>query len=168
MREAIARVAQRCSGIQVLFLALGEDAPSEHLGKARVQFAPYERDPAVVAKFYQAADVYIHASRADTFPNTILEPLACGTPVLPTAVGGIPEQVYNCRTGFLTQPGNAEEMAARIVELLQDDDLRHVSSCQAVETARSRFDLNRQVEDYLAWYREILEARNSRSGRGVA
>jgi glycosyltransferase involved in cell wall biosynthesis len=46
-----------------------------------------------VARYYQAADLYVHAAPADTFPNTVLEALACGTPVVATAIAGIPEQV---------------------------------------------------------------------------
>lgn len=157
MRTALAQVAERWNGEEIVFLALGEDAPPEYLGKAKVQFVPYQKDAAVVAKFYQAADVYIHAARADTFPNTVLEAVACGTPVVATAVGGIPEQVDDEQTGFLTPPGNAEAMATRIVKLLEDDNLRCLFSCRAAETARYRFDVNRQVKDYLTWYREILK-----------
>ena len=161
MRTAIAQVAEQWNGEEILFLALGEDAPPEYIGKAKVQFVPYQKDPATVAKFYQAADVYIHAARADTFPNTILEALACGTPVVATAVGGIPEQVEDGQTGFLTPPGNAEAMATRILQLLEDDNLRYAFSCQAADTARRRFNLNRQVEDYLTWYGEILKTWNT-------
>ena len=160
MRAAIAQVAERWNGEEIMFLALGEDAPPEYLGKARVQFVPYQKDPATVAKFYQAADVYIHAARADTFPNTVLEALACSTPVVATAVGGIPEQVENGQTGFLTPPGNAEAMATRIAQLLEYDNLRYAFSCRAAETARYRFNLNRQAENYLNWYREILKFWN--------
>src|SRR5207302_2872341 len=42
---------------------------------------------------HDALPIYLHAARADTFPNTVLEALACATPVVATAVGGIPEQV---------------------------------------------------------------------------
>lgn len=160
MRTAIAKIAERWNGEEILFLALGEDAPPEQIGKAKVQFVPYQKAPAVVAKFYQAADVYIHAARADTFPNTVLEALACGTPVVATAVGGIPEQVDDGQTGFLIPPGNAEAMATRITQLLEDDNLRYAFSCQAADTARRRFNLNRQVEDYLNWYSEILKVWN--------
>ena len=126
-------------------------------GGARIQFVPYQKDPAVVARFYRSADIYIHAARTDTFPNTILESLACGTPVVATAVGGVPEQVDEGQTGFLTPPGDSEAMAARISQLLENDNLRHTFGCRAADTARRRFDLVRQVEDYLNWYYEILE-----------
>lgn len=162
MRAAVALVAERLQEQEVLFIALGEDAPSERIGQAEVCFIPYQKDPEAVARYYQAADVYVHAARADTFPNTILEALACGTPVVATAVGGIPEQIEDGVTGFLTPMGNSEMMADRIVRLLTDHDLRRRMGAQAAEIAQRQFDLNRQADEYLAWYQEIL-TRNPQS-----
>lgn len=156
LREALARVTEMQQEKQILFLALGEDAPSERIGRAEMRFIPYQNDPKVVAAYYQAADVYVHAAKADTFPNTVLEALACGTPVVATAVGGIPEQIEDGVTGFLTPKGNSEMMADRIVRLLTDGDLRRRVGAQAAEMAQRQFDLNRQVEEYLAWYQDIL------------
>ncbi len=61
-------------------------------------------------------------ARAETFPNTVLEALACGTSVVATAVGGIPEQIKNGVNGFLVAASDSEEMAARIEQLLSDND----------------------------------------------
>jgi glycosyltransferase involved in cell wall biosynthesis len=165
MRAAMARVAERMDGQSVLFLALGDDAPPEHIGRATVQFVPYQTDPKVVARYYQAADVYVHAARADTFPNTVLEALACGTPVVATAVGGIPEQVWEGKTGFLVPPGDAEGMATRITAILEDGGLRRRLSEEAARRARKEFALERQVDDYLSWYYKILDAWHRTSGR---
>jgi glycosyltransferase involved in cell wall biosynthesis len=50
---------------------------------------------------YRAADLYVHPARMENAPCTIQESLACGTPVLAFAVGGIPEMVTSGKTGFL-------------------------------------------------------------------
>jgi glycosyltransferase involved in cell wall biosynthesis len=160
MRAAVARVAWRMDGQSVLFLALGDDAPPKHIGRATVQFVPYQKDPKVVARYYQAADVYVHAARADTFPNVVLEALACGTPVVATAVGGIPEQVEDGVTGFLVGPGDAEAMAAAVVALLAYEALRKRFGENAAQEARKRFNLDRQVNEYIEWYQGIIERRN--------
>jgi glycosyltransferase involved in cell wall biosynthesis len=122
-----------------------------------VRFVEYQTDPRAVARYYQAADVYVHAARADTFPNTILEAQACGTPVVATAVGGIPEQIDDGRTGLLVPPGDAAALAERIARLLGDNDLRARLGEQAAADARDRFDLNRQADTYLDWYRDLVE-----------
>jgi len=162
MRSAVAQVAERLQEEKVLFLALGENAAPECIGRATVQFIPYQNDPAVVARYYQSADVYVHAARAEAWGLVMTEALACGTPVVATAVGGIPEQVEDGITGFLVPPGDAKGMAEAIIMLLTDDALRMRFERNAVKDAQRRFDLNRQVDDYLGWYREILETLQGR------
>lgn len=179
MRAAVALVAGRLPGQGVLFIALGEDAPAEQIGQAKVRFVPYQKDLEAVARYYQAADVYVHAARADTFPNTVLEALACGTPVVATAVGGIPEQVKGLRisdfgfrnadlngytrdeaTGLLVPPGDAETMAKAIMQLLSDEVLRCHLGENAAQDACRRFDPKQQIHAYLQWYRAIMEGHN--------
>lgn len=157
MRDAVARVAESLCGEEVLFIALGEDGEADRIGQAEVRFVPYQRDPATVARYYQAADVYVHAARVETFPNTILEALACGTPVVATAVGGIPEQIEEGVTGFLVPAGDGEAMSERIVRLLLHEQLRRHMSTQAAESACRDFGLDLQANRYLAWYKEILK-----------
>jgi glycosyltransferase involved in cell wall biosynthesis len=156
IREAVARASARLTGESVLLLAIGEAeaARDEHVGSVQLRFLP-QLDSESVARCYQAADVYAHAARADTFPNTVLEALACGTPVVATAVGGIPEQIEDGRTGFLVPAGDPEALAERLTQLLSDHDLRQRVGTCSVEAARRRFDLRRQVDDYLDWYSEM-------------
>lgn len=156
MRDAISRVGDLLHGKRIKFIALGEDAPPERIGDVEVGFVPYQKESEAVACYYQAADVYVHAARADTFPNTVLEALACGTPIVATAVGGIPEQIEDGVTGFLVPPGNADAMALRIVQLFERVDVRQKMGVQAAISARTSFDVDRQVEDYLEWYKKIL------------
>jgi glycosyltransferase involved in cell wall biosynthesis len=171
IRGAVARVAAGLRARPVLFLALGDEAPTERLGNAEVRFVPFQADPAAVAAYYHAADVYLHAANADTFPLSVLEALACSTPVVATAVGGIPEQVKSLNlhgeiragtaygrdeaTGILVPPKDADAMAAAMVRLVNDDDLRTQLGHNAVRDARERFDLQRQVSANLAWYAEL-------------
>jgi glycosyltransferase involved in cell wall biosynthesis len=156
LRMAVDRVVEHLHGYKVLFIALGEDAPAEHVGQAEVRFVPFQKDPEAVAQYFQAADVYAHAARADTFPNTVLEALACGAPVVATAVGGIPEQIDDGRTGFLVPAGDVEALASRLVQVLSDDALRQRMGIQAAKVARRRFDLRRQVDAYLEWYAKLV------------
>jgi glycosyltransferase involved in cell wall biosynthesis len=181
MRSAVEILGKKLHGQNVLFVAVGESAPPERIGAAEIRFVPFQSDPQAVARYYQAADFYVHAARADTFPNTVLEALACGAPVVATAVGGIPEQVralnvggagagsladdaFPCgngsaenATGLLTPPGDPQALAAGIEHLLADENLRRRLGENAAADARQRFDLNRQVDDYLNWYRKLLK-----------
>lgn len=124
MQTAISTVAEQFPGQNILLFAVGDSAPPERIGKVEVSFIPFLEDRKMIARFYQAADVYIHTARVETFGNTVMEALACGTPVVATGVGGIPEQVEDNVSGFLVPPAHPEMMAARIQQLLSDDELR--------------------------------------------
>jgi glycosyltransferase involved in cell wall biosynthesis len=162
---ATARDRQR----PVCLVALGcAEAGTETAGRVKVMYEPFRADPKLVARYYQAADVLAHAAHSDTFPITVLESLACGTPVVATGVGGIPEQVKDDVTGFLVPPGDHEAMAGRIDKLLGSDELLAEVGANASRDARARFDLARQVDDYIAWYEEVSEDWRQRSVGGLA
>jgi glycosyltransferase involved in cell wall biosynthesis len=179
MRLAVAQVAARSERHNPLFVAVGDNSPAERIGQAEVLFVPYQKDPEIIANYYQAADLYLHAAKADTFPNTVLEALACGTPVVATAVGGVPEQVKSLEfmdcgsnaahvgtyrldqaTGILTTAGDAEKMAMGIERLLDDQLLRERLGDNAAQDARKRFGLQREADGYLEWYEELFMLRN--------
>ena len=169
---AAERVAATVKGRPVLCIALGDDGPARPIDNGELRFEPYRSDVADVVAFYQAADLYLHAAKADTFPTTILEALATGLPVVATAVGGIPEQVrslhgapgawdgaatgHEAATGVLVEPGDAGGMAAAAAALLEDDELRARLGANAVADAGARFDLERQLDETIAWYREVI------------
>jgi glycosyltransferase involved in cell wall biosynthesis len=123
----------------VLCIALGEAAPPERIGNIEIRFIPYQKDQEQVAQYYQAADLYLQPSRVDTFPTTVLEALASGIPVVATAVGGIPEQIVEGKTGFLVPPGDAGAMAGWVLNLLGNEGFRLQMGREAAEDAARRF-----------------------------
>jgi glycosyltransferase involved in cell wall biosynthesis len=164
LRGAIAQLAERRPARPLIFLSVGETAPTEQIGNAEVRFVPFLEENRRVTEFYQAADLYIHASRADTFPTSILEALACETPVVATAVGGIPEQIIEGETGMLTREGDAGAMADAIASLLDDVARRGAMGAKAGEEARRNFGRDRMIEGYLSWFDEILCRQPSHVG----
>ena len=170
--EAAIRAASMATSRPVLCIALGDDGPTTQFENGELRFAPYRTDLTDVAAFYQAADVYLHAAKAENLPTTILEALACGLPIIATAVGGIPEEVRSLAgspgawmgaaygrdqaTGVLVAAGDARGMAAAAAALLLDDDTRAALSANAVRDAAQRFDLDLQLDTTIAWYRDIL------------
>lgn len=84
----------------------------------RVRFAgrqPHEQ----LAQYYNAADALVLATAREGMPNVVLESLACGTPVVATRTGGIPEIVDAPESGCLLEQRTPDEIAARVRELLQ-------------------------------------------------
>jgi glycosyltransferase involved in cell wall biosynthesis len=164
-------------GTDITLLVLGGTGETQRMGQVTIRFAGYEMDEARVAPFYQAADIYVHAAYVGSENGgslAVLEALACGAPVVATDVGGIPEQVKSLRsassggahrsdadgaTGILTAPGDAKALADAVTILIEDSALLRTMSSNAVKDARRRFDLQTQVDAYLDWYGEIIDAR---------
>jgi glycosyltransferase involved in cell wall biosynthesis len=181
VRDAAERIAARDGEQQHVLLVLGETSPAERVGSLRIHFVPFQNHTAITARYYQAADIYLHAAHADTFPNTVLEALACGTPVVATAVGGIPEQIKGLKgsdseqsefgryeaaeaTGVLVPMRDAEAMACWSERLLSDTRLYRSLATNAVRDVRQRFDLQRQIDEYLGWYETIVAGEHRSQG----
>ena len=183
LKRAVDLVADAIPERQVVLVALGDESPTEHVGRATIRFVPHTLDATVVATYYHAADVYVHAAKVDTFPNTVLEALACGVPVVATSVGGIPEQVKSLRdpaladtgdrdqaygpdeaTGFLVTAGDARAFANAVSVLLDNQELRARLGENGVRDACGRFDLENQVTAYLSWYQQIIEDQQAKEG----
>jgi glycosyltransferase involved in cell wall biosynthesis len=170
IERAAALAAERIDR-DVTVIILGDTGPDVKCGAATIRFIPFQDATARVARYYQAADLLVHAAHADTFPTTVIEAMACGTPVVATAVGGIPEQVRSLTasadgswpaqgadraTGVLVGRGDAGGMGAAIAALLQDDPLRLQLGRNAARAAATEYDIKRQCDTYIDWYRSIL------------
>jgi glycosyltransferase involved in cell wall biosynthesis len=150
-------------------VVLGDTGDDEVFGNLRIRFLPFRDDIDHMRQWYQAADAYVHPAKADTFPTVILEAMACGTPVVASAIDGICEQVRSFRhgsgsdagheaesaTGFLVPPGDPSAIASAICKILNDEPLRRQLGTNGVADVRSRFALSRQVDEYLSWYEEV-------------
>jgi glycosyltransferase involved in cell wall biosynthesis len=90
--------------------------------ESRVQFVG-RRDRHELKDYYQAADVFVTTPWYEPFGITPLESMACGTPVIGSAVGGIQHTVVDGLTGFLVAPHDPEALAQRLEDLRCIPDL---------------------------------------------
>jgi len=103
--------------------------------------------PERLAALYRSADLYVHAAHNESFSLTCAEALACGTPVVAAAAGGIAEVVEQGRTGVLVPPGDGGALAAALRRLLDASALRERMGRAAAEAARARFDRRRMIRE---------------------
>ena len=102
--------------------------------------------------YLRAAQVLAHPSIVDRrgsmdgIPNTILEAMAVGTPVVATRLSGIPEVVLPETTGLLVDPGDVEGLAAALARVLTDAELGRRLGAAGRALVLERFDLARNVE----------------------
>ena len=157
MEAAIASIGSRRWHCEIIFLCVGQAGPAESVGSAKVISLGYTAVREEVAGYYQAADLFVHAAKADNFPLTIMEAMACGLPVVATAVGGIPEQVEEGRTGWLVPLRDVEALVARVSQLIEQPAVRQTMGRAAAEKAATTYALERMVSSYEDWYTEILD-----------
>lgn len=107
-----------------------------------------------LVRAYCAADVFVAPSLEDNFPNTVLEALACGTPVVAFDVGGIPELVEPGVHGRLVPRGDASALAEALGELASSEREREAMSRAVREKAEAEYSVDRQADRYRRIYRE--------------
>jgi glycosyltransferase involved in cell wall biosynthesis len=186
IRESIVQLAAKRKESNMLMIAVGAVAPPVHMENLEIRFVPFTNNPGDLSAFYRASDIYLHGAIQDNFPNTVLEALACGIPVVGTAVGGIPEQVKSLQvsnsssngicdtggsgldqsTGILVPYGNSDAMARAVGWMLDHEAARHQLGENAAADARRRFGLERQLDSYLEFYEFTKEHWQSEIKQG--
>jgi glycosyltransferase involved in cell wall biosynthesis len=104
-----------------------------------------------IAKIYNSADVFVAPSREDNLPNTVLEAMACGIPVVAFRIGGMPDMVEHHKTGYLAEPFDIASFARGIAYALNE-----VSPQEVRQRAERDYAIERQGTDYMAIYQKML------------
>lgn len=101
-----------------------------------------------IPQLLSAVDVFVLTSRMEANPVSILEAMAAGKPVVAPRIGSIPESVTDCETGFLTESGNVEQVASRLVELFLHPNLARSMGRAGRAVVEERWSLDVMVDGY--------------------
>ncbi len=115
-----------------------------------------------VPALLDAAAVVTLTSRFEGLPRVVVEALAAGVPVVAMAVDGVPEVVRDGENGFLTAPGDAGAIAAKVAAILGDPALRARLAARAPE-GLDEFERDTMVRQQEALYLELVEAAGHRA-----
>ena len=119
-----------------------------------------------VANLLFASHVGVLSSKAEGFANAILEYMAVGLPVVATDVGGVREAIIEGQTGFIVPAGDDAQMAARIIEVLSDDNWAREMGTLGRGVVGDKFSSEHHLRNTLELYEEVLSSRQPSTGRG--
>lgn len=124
--------------------------PVHYLGKIN--------DDNKLAAIYSAVDLMVVPSREDNLPNTVLESIACGTPVVAFDVGGIPDMIAHKVNGYLATPLDTADLANGIEWILADEERYSELSRRARLKTETTFSPEIITKQYVSLYKSITRA----------
>ncbi len=155
IRRAMRELPAVAGGRPLRLFALGASGVAS-IEAERTTLVPFEPDPRRVAQYLRAADIYVHMAHAETFGLSIVEAQACGVPVVASAVGGIPETIEDGVTGVLVPEGDADALAAAILELSGNPERLEAMGAAATRFAHGHFALELMADRYLETYARMV------------
>jgi glycosyltransferase involved in cell wall biosynthesis len=136
----------------------GEVAPSFPLKTRNIAFV---QSMQTIVELYSVSHLFVIPSLQDNLPNTIIESMLCGTPVVGFRTGGIPEMIDHRVNGYLAEYKSSDDLAEGMRWLLSMDSYEKCSATTR-EIALKRFSSDRSVEMHLDLYRNLVN-RDSQS-----
>ena len=165
--DAAARVAKQFD--DVVFAIMGHGVLQEELEQQAARCRIADRTLFLgsvphVGPYVARSDVACLSSHSEGFSNSVVEYMACSTPVVVTEVGGLPEAIEQGKTGFAVPAGDAEAFANRIEEILRmDDSSRKAMGAAGRRRVEERFTMCGHLDAHASLYEQQLELAMSKS-----
>ena len=112
--------------------------------------------PEAKVQTFLNCEIYTLPSYNEGLPGSVLEAMAAGKPIVTTPVGGIPEAVEEGENGYLVNPGDVDQLAARLERLCSDSTLRNRMGERSRQIIYDKFESHSLVSRLLTIYTEAL------------
>ncbi len=110
-----------------------------------------------LARLYNAADVFIAPSLEDNLPNTVMESLSCGTPVVAFEIGGMPDMIEHKQNGYLAKIESVDDLTDGILWVLNDRERLQFLRTRARKKILKEFTDEVVAQKYIDFYKTILK-----------
>jgi L-malate glycosyltransferase len=159
--DCIRILAETLKSVPAHLLMCGDGpdrGPAEHLARElkvdrHISFLGKQNH---VERLIPLAHVLLMPSEMESFGLVALEAMACGVVPVATRVGGVPELITHGEDGFLEPVGDIAAQAARVVELLRNDDLQYRMAKTGRWNAAERFCTEKIIPMYERYYEQVL------------
>lgn len=158
--EALKRIQLLGKGEDYTLNVFGTDPDDElpDLGIETRSLGRIDNDD-ILSELYAACDVMVTPSLQEAFGKTLVEAMACGTPVVAFDFGGPSDIVQHKHTGYLAEPFDTADLAKGIEWCVQDENRIASLSEAARQRAETQFDRGRVGQLYHQLYQQVLERR---------
>ena len=123
----------------------------------KVHYMGHMHDEISQVLLYSAADVVVAPSMQENLSNTVMESIACGTPVVAFDIGGMPDMINHQTNGYLAAPFDPNDLAAGMMWVLENESRHKMLSQRARQTVEERYALKTVANRYLTLYQSILK-----------
>lgn len=156
------KALSQMSGINPYLIAVGGSAESVLAQwKGDGVAVGYQSNQCALVDYYRSSDALIMPSRTETFGMVAAEAMACGTPVIGFATGGLIDVVGDREGGFLVAPGDVNGLAEALRAVLDDAELRARLRASAMARANREFGLEKHTKSCLEIYQALKLAHRS-------
>jgi len=111
--------------------------------------------PRELPYYYSACDIFVIPSVTEAFGIVTVEAMACGKPVIGTNVGGTRDIVSDEVSGFLVRPKESNDIANKIISLIENPKQRREMGIKGRKIAEENFDVNKRIDTILSVYHEL-------------
>lgn len=143
---------------RVTLLSIGSGNAEENLHLSHKHIGRISNDN-LLAVMYSFADVFVIPSRQESFGQTALESMACGTPVVGFDIGGIPDIVRPGKTGWLAEPESVRSLSNAIETALSNEEARARMGKECRNVVEREYTLDVQANAYRDLYRKLIESQ---------
>lgn len=138
-----------------MLVSVGQGSPPSAVGISHLHLG-YVADDRLLPVIYSAADMFVIPSLQENCPQTVLEAIACGLPVVGFATGGIVDLVRPGTNGTLVATGDVEGLSGAILDMLADSGRRAEMARNARRMAVQEFSLELQAQRYAALFDALV------------
>jgi len=142
--------------IQLVIFGKAKGDLLENIG-FKIEYLGLLKGEEAIIEAYNKSDCFIIPSLEDNLPNTVMESLACGKPVVAFNTGGIPEMVDHKKNGYIAQQKNVEDLANGIQWVLEDENRYNELSENAREKVMSHYSFEVVGSKYEEIYKSMIE-----------
>ncbi len=119
-----------------------------------------------ISAIYSFSDVFVLPSLEDNLPNTVVEAMASGTPVVGFDIGGVPDMIVHKKTGYLANEKDINSLAEGIEWVLYESNIKELSQ-NSIHRAQTEYPLELQPARYVELYKKLIaEYNNSVENKG--